>query len=459
MRSSLPRGRSFVRLSAAVFLWLLLLFLIAIPVLSDRRLNAALHSPFLLVPLGIALFLLFISRSPLIARLRARISRTLPSLIMIFVVLSLFEIALRFFNPLIFRHSEFIRDRELGVRAKPHFSFGTMRTNRLGYNDRDHEFEKPAGTFRIMMLGDSFSWSGGEKNYVRRLEGLLEGQIQPGEIEVINAGWPGMGPLDLKRLLELEGLRFDPDMVGLALFVGNDFFENFHRRTALRNGKLTHIPDPFFPEAGSRLRGFIKYLKRESYLLDILRKVKTLLREIVEKKAEDTGADDTGLMSRKSYLEFEYYRTPLFKKRLTEEEKDKINLVQDIVIQINRQLRERGVVFFLYIIPDEIQVDSILGREVMELFQLDPGDYNFRQPQEIMTEFCRENGILVHDLLPDLLRAENDHSLYQLRDSHWNERGNSIAAESLTNFLRDTVTTSVPGRGETGHKEGIEYEK
>lgn len=459
MNASPLRITSRIRLAISVFLWLLLLFLLAIPVLSDRRLNAVIHSPFFLVPLGIVLLLLFISRSPFIIRLRAGISRTLPSLSMIFVVLFLFEVVLRLFNPLIFRHSEFIRDRELGVRAKPHFSFGTMRTNQLGYNDRDHEFEKPPGAFRIVMLGDSFSWSGWEKNYVRRLEGLLEGHIQPGEIEVINAGWPGMGPLDLKRLLELEGLRFDPDMVGLALFVGNDFFENFHRRTALRNGKLTHIPDPFFPEAGSRLRGFIKYLKRESYLLDLLRKVKTLLREIVEKKAEDTGADDTGLMSRKSYLEFEYYRTPLFKNRLTEKERDKINIVQDIVIQINRQLRERGVVFFLYIIPDEIQVNSILCREVMDLFQLDPGDYNFRQPQEIMTEFCRENGILVYDLLPDLLRAENDCPLYQLRDSHWNERGNSIAAESLANFLRDTVTISLPSLGETEDKEGIEYEK
>ncbi|MFH1038771.1 MAG: hypothetical protein V1789_08925 [PVC group bacterium] len=51
------RGTSRIRLTAAVFLWLLLFFLIAVPLLNDRRLDSALYSPFLLIPLISAVFL------------------------------------------------------------------------------------------------------------------------------------------------------------------------------------------------------------------------------------------------------------------------------------------------------------------------------------------------------------------------------------------------------------------
>ena len=435
------RIASRIRVAVTLFLWLLLIFLLAVPILSDQRLNAVIHSPGFWIPAALLFGLLLFLRIPGVSRIRATISRSLPSLIVVLAVLVFCELAVRLLAPVIFHRSEFIRDKELGVRARPDFSrgVGSVKTNRLGYNDRDHDYTKPPGTYRIVMLGDSFSWSEMGKNYVRQLEGLLQDDAVPEAVEVINAGWPGLGPLDLEKLLATDGLRFNPDMVGMALFVGNDFFENYNRRTALRNGKITHIPYPFAPEEGSRIHGFIKYLKRESYLLDIISKVKKLLRQIIEKQVENEGEEEAGLMSRTSYLEFEYYRTPLLKKDLNGEDREKIELVEDIIAQIHGQLEERGVVFFLSIIPDEIQVNSALREEVMERFQLDPAEYDFDQPQKIITAFCRKKGIPVHDLLPDLLRSRGEEPLYRLYDSHWDEKGNTVAAESLARFLREIV--------------------
>ena len=48
-------------------------------------------------------------------------------------------------------------------------------------------------------------------------------------------------------------------------------------------------------------------------------------------------------------------------------------------------------------------------------------------------------GIAVIDLLPALAAAERDGRTYATRDSHWNERGNAVAAEVLAQMLEAPV--------------------
>lgn len=430
MNSSQGRNGSFIPALVAAVLWLLVLLLAAIPILSDRRLDNLLHSPCVVVPLPALIVFLLVLSPPF----RSRLAGTLPSLLVIIVVLVLLEGALRVFNPLIFHRSEFRKDPVFGGRAKPNFKLGALTTNSLGYNDQDYPFKKPAGTYRILTLGDSFAWSGFDRNYLFQLEDLLRGKMPGLRVEVINAGWPGMGPDDLKKLLELEGLRFEPDLVGLAFFVGNDFFENYNRKTVLRNGKLTHIPLPF-REDGLSSRTVIKSLKRESYLLDIIRKLKTLLQEAVEKAGEARRGEPVGLMSRKKFLDFEYYRTGLLKKELTELEREEIEYVERKLLELNRMLREKGVKFFVFIIPDEVQVNEELRRELFAGYGLNGDDYDLEQPQRLLKGFCRKAGIAVFDLLPAWQAEGGGQTLYRLRDSHWNEAGNRLAAESLCEYL------------------------
>jgi hypothetical protein len=426
---------SLLRLILAVFLLLLLLVLISIPVLSDRRVAGLLCSPLFLVTILAAIIILCIGRGRRIDSWRIHVGRTMPSLILIVVMLLLMEILLRIFNPIIFSHSEFQRDSRLGVRAKPFFSFGEIKTNQLGYNDRDHSFANPDNSYRILVLGDSFSWAGLQKNYILQLGRLLQDKY-PDRIEVINAGWPGLGPVDLENLLLSEGLHFQPDLVGMAFFVGNDFFENYHRKTALRNGKLTHIPLPWKDDKLT-VRAFVKYIKRESYLLDILRKLKAIVVQVVEKEIEDEG--ETGLMSRRSYLEFEYYRTPLFLRDLSISSRQQISQIEEVIVRINRRLQEEGIEFFLVIIPDEIQVNYELRQEVINEFNLSSRDYDFGQPQRFLRKICRENSIPVIDILPELTRLGGSRRTYKLRDSHWNGLGNMLAAEIICKFLTNNT--------------------
>ena len=86
--------------------------------------------------------------------------------------------------------------------------------NSLGFRDVEHAAEKPEGVFRILVLGDSFTYGAGvafEETYPRRLEAMLNGRRGPHpKVEVINAGVYRYFPEAERLLLEHYGRDFSP---------------------------------------------------------------------------------------------------------------------------------------------------------------------------------------------------------------------------------------------------------
>jgi len=88
----------------------------------------------------------------------------------------------------------------LGTRLVPGFDgFGPldvdMKVNSQGFRDIEHKWGKEPGTFRIMGVGDSFTFGWGlvpKESFLRRLEANLEMKTKE-QFETINAGVPGWG--------------------------------------------------------------------------------------------------------------------------------------------------------------------------------------------------------------------------------------------------------------------------
>jgi len=144
-----------------------------------------------------------------------------------------------------------------------------IRINDAGFRDDiDYVEDKPAGTFRIVVLGDSFTFAG-KVPLAQTMPKLLEAQLRRADrsrrYEVLNLSVPGYGSDQQAVALEESGLRYHPDLV-LVAFVLND---------ARPPGQL--VP------AAARLPESTRRILKRSYLVryfyDRERRLRSLLRK------------------------------------------------------------------------------------------------------------------------------------------------------------------------------------
>lgn len=161
-----------------------------------------------------------------------------------------------------------------------------VRINSRGLRDREHDVQKPAGTLRVAVLGDSFAEAFQvpiERTYWHLLEAELNARRCFGEkrVEVINFGVGGYGTGQQLLTLRSEVWPYDPDIVLLAFFIGNDVMNNSYALEGnpespyfvVRDGRLSE--DPVIPERRRRtLRYAFAYASRYSRLFDLAQRLR-----------------------------------------------------------------------------------------------------------------------------------------------------------------------------------------
>ena len=148
----------------------------------------------------------------------------------------LVEVAMTLFD----RHlgdSFFIYDPDLGYRVRPH----AWGSNSLGFNDREYPVARTPGIPRIMVVSDSYNWMGGQTgNYTHLLEERFGAGTGMPKVEVLNVGYPGTHTGEQLAMFKKFGLPFQPDLVVLGFFAGNDFVdaEPFRKRIVLNGMQI-----------------------------------------------------------------------------------------------------------------------------------------------------------------------------------------------------------------------------
>lgn len=101
--------------------------------------------------------------------------------------------------------------------------------NNQGMHDTDHPFQKEAGVFRILMLGDSMIEAievAEPETSHQVLEDTLNARAPAGlTFEVINMGIFAWGPPQPPIYFQEEGYRYQPDLVLAVWFPGNDLLD------------------------------------------------------------------------------------------------------------------------------------------------------------------------------------------------------------------------------------------
>jgi GDSL-like Lipase/Acylhydrolase family len=132
----------------------------------------------------------------------------------------------------------------------------TVAVNALSMRGPDRGRSKPAGTARILLLGDSFAFGWGveqEEAFGARLERLLTERVGP--VEVLSAAVPGWSTDQHYIYLRTRGLALHPDLILLATSE-NDLTELSLNRLTLGTDRLPVRVEPMWRiiDATGRMR-------------------------------------------------------------------------------------------------------------------------------------------------------------------------------------------------------------
>lgn len=113
--------------------------------------------------------------------------------------------------------------RQMNPDTRKTFSF---QSNSMGWKDVEHQIEKPPGVLRILVLGDSHTYTlvPIKNMYTRRLEKLMRKRGFD-KLEVITIAMGAWGADQKLMALETEGLLYKPDIV-IYQFAANDIGDN-----------------------------------------------------------------------------------------------------------------------------------------------------------------------------------------------------------------------------------------
>lgn len=151
----------------------------------------------------------------------------------------------------------------------------TFVTNSRGFRDRrEFGYDKPAGTLRVLSLGDSHT-QGYEVRQEATFSTVLERYLAKRGVqaEVLNAGVSGFSTAEALAFLENEGHKFQPDVVVLG-FYANDYEDNLKAGLFALDGdrliarKFEHLPGVRIQNAIYAVPG-AQWLGENSYLYSL----------------------------------------------------------------------------------------------------------------------------------------------------------------------------------------------
>jgi len=361
-----------------------------------------------------------------------------------FLTLAVLELALRLFRPvpplpgdLFLATSPLDEGRSArrsllpgwtGRHTTPEFDV-PVRINRRGLRDDEVAIPAPAGTLRILGLGDSFLFGQGVRQE-ETLDAALEKALSRRfgcRVEFINAGVPSFGTADQLDWLKAEGWSYKPDAV-LLLFFDNDPQDSIVRET--------------YTVVGGKLR---PYPRRESATPIPAER----LPAVLQRDMFATGAPNRPEPQRSGWLSRHLHLARLVRQVIAArqpsavevsqrqmEERRTLALTTALLLEIERQCRERDVPFVVALMPDPAQT--------FRRRRAGPSPTSLRDHYAPMTRALEKAGVRVIDLLPTLRAADpTGKTTFFQKDRHLTARGHRVAAEALEQPLADALAPAL----------------
>ena len=268
--------------------------------------------------------------------------------------------------------------------------------NTRGLRDREFPLLKPANTFRILALGDSYTYGAGvsiEETYVKQLEATLNETLNDRgfRYEVLNAGVPGYNTYQELIHLREVGLQYNPDMILLGFTLSDAELGFFGLKSV---------------EGRSWLLQFKEWVKDHFALYSFVR---LRLKRLVDRlKAAKLGIIIGGTAVSPLRLAVDGKTSPGWE------------LCRQSLEGFATLARERGIPLLLVIYPFLVNLDDT---------------YPFRDSHTLIAKTATDYGMNVVDLLSEFMGHEPSTLWVSPRDSHPNASANAIAASGVYKAL------------------------
>jgi hypothetical protein len=281
--------------------------------------------------------------------------------------------------------------------------------NSKGLRDEEYPYAKPDGIYRILMLGDSFTYGLGvrqSETCADRLETTLKEQ---GSFEVINTGVITYNVTQEVLFYEGEGYKYRPDLV-MLMFFRNDLPDPLHPESPLapefnlRDGQLflRNVPyPPFSSLAATKGEEQGTSSERQTTLWERLQR---FLRFRWTRRLIESALTRMPLRCLEPFDPPDYWESGW-------------EIMEVVVKRLKEDVEKHGSKLVVVSIPAS-RID--LG--------CSSSPYSER-----MHSLCTREGIAHIDLLPEFsLSATQPHFR---RDGHWNAEGHQLAAEIIYDEL------------------------
>lgn len=351
-----------------------------------------------------------------------------------------------------------------------------VQINSLGLRDIERSYQKPAGTFRVLLLGDSFTEGLQvplEQTFPARLQVCLNERLST-PIEVINGGVSAYSLGEEYLFYTSEGVKYDPDLVLIAFYAGNDLADldrNDNKgmirdfggyKFTLEKGQLNKTWLDWAEPYQEKISGVERLLRRTSMLYRVLRhpnykfywEYQQWLASLQKQLGLEPDPDQSPLPDWDVYVFTQDFTnrpdTPLPLK-------DMWLLFQAIFEEMRQATATNGDQLAVMIIPEKRQVHYSLLKKQVEIMSHEFSEYwsipwDLEEPDRSLVNYLDRVKVPVLDLLPYFRAHEalNGYLLYLENDIHFNADGHRLTADTLCDWLIKNEAISLP-RPQTQH--------
>jgi len=333
--------------------------------------------------------------------------------------------------------------------APTHEFSNDITTNSLGYRGPEFPKEKPTDTMRILMLGDSTTFGIGS-NDDQTFAVLLEQQLkdQGKKVQVINAGFAsGLSPDTYYLYLKEKGLKLQPDIVFINLFLGNDItdlFENDWPKIDSQGLPLRVTSKEREIDSAGRL---VFRQMDWKYRIPIIRNMHTgiLTFNVIEQKSPKLEKIIRWLVGAPDLLE-----------DIPQTEKDKCLYFNECSERFEQQWQRLDRIFsglyelatttstqvIITLMPAPFQLSARPDREEadnkLSVTIPDGNETNQNYPQKHLIEMLNQHQLQYFDLLQALrenLDPQISNDYVYKDDGHFTPKGNQAISEAYSKYL------------------------